>query len=66
VLGKEAKERIVPVGKYVRTTPLHYIEKARPVFHDTDCNHLFLTCSARVVTATRTDQESVYGEDTIR
>jgi len=41
VLGKGAKERIVPIGKHVRLTLLNYIEKVRET--PSECNYLFVT-----------------------
>ena len=40
VMGKDSKERIVPIGKYVQMTLWAYIDKVRPEPINTDCNNL--------------------------
>ena len=50
VMGKGAKERVVPIGKYVQMTLWSYIDKARPKPTSPDCNNLFLTCRGRPMT----------------
>ena len=42
VMGKGSKERIVPVGKFVRMTLWNYIERIRPRYDGSDNNYLFL------------------------
>ncbi len=43
VMGKGSKERIVPIGKFVRMTLWNYIERIRPRYSGSDNNYLFLT-----------------------
>jgi len=50
VTGKGDKERIVPVGKYVQTQLLYYIEKVRPQADGSDCNKLFLSRDGKPIT----------------
>jgi site-specific recombinase XerD len=50
VMGKGLKERIVPIGKYVRMTLWIYIEKVRPESTSLDCNNLFLSSNGKVIT----------------
>ena len=48
VMGKGAKERTVPIGQYVRTVLLNYLENVRP---QRKANHLFLSRAGKPVTA---------------
>jgi site-specific recombinase XerD len=50
VMGKGAKERIVPVGKHVRMVLFSYVDKIRPDPVDPDHNRLFLSSTGRPVT----------------
>jgi site-specific recombinase XerD len=50
-MGKGAKERIVPIGKYVQWTLWTYIDKVRPTPIDPECNSLFLSRSGKPITA---------------
>jgi site-specific recombinase XerD len=50
VMGKGAKERIVPVGKHVRMILFSYVDKIRPDPVDPDHNRLFLSSTGRPVT----------------
>jgi site-specific recombinase XerD len=50
VTGKGAKERIVPIGKYVQMIMWHYIDKVRPKDVDGDCENLFLSREGRPIT----------------
>lgn len=50
VMGKGAKERIVPIGKFVQMTIWHYIDKVRPRPFDNECDNLFLSRDARPIT----------------
>jgi len=50
VTGKGAKERIVPIGKFVQMTLWHYISHARPEPADSDYDNLFLSPSGRPIT----------------
>ena len=50
VLGKGCKERIVPIGKYVRMVLWSYIDKVRPDPINRDFNNLFLSLSGKPVT----------------
>ena len=47
VLGKGAKERMVPFGDYTRTTLYHYIKKGRPKLSGKNSDTVFLTCDGR-------------------
>ena len=49
VMGKGAKERMVPIGKFVRTTLLRYIDQARP--SPVGCDNLFLSRTGKPMTA---------------
>ena len=49
VMGKGAKERIVPIGKFVRMTLWHYIDKVRPKVAG-DCDELFLSKEGKPIT----------------
>ena len=50
ITGKGDKERIVPIGKFVRMELMHYIEKVRPQAYDGDCNNLFLSQGGKPIT----------------
>jgi len=50
VMGKGAKERIVPIGKFVQMRLLQYCEGIRPKFGNNDCDSLFLTCRGEPIT----------------
>jgi site-specific recombinase XerD len=48
--GKGDKERIVPIGKFVRMELMHYVEKIRPQAYGSDCNNLFLSQRGKPMT----------------
>ncbi len=50
ITGKGDKERIVPIGKFVRMEIMHYIEKVRPQAYGSDCNNLFLSQGSKPMT----------------
>jgi site-specific recombinase XerD len=50
VMGKGAKERIVPVGKYVCMELFNYIDKTRPKVASSDCDKLFLSSTGKAIT----------------
>ncbi|MFC1918286.1 tyrosine-type recombinase/integrase [Chloroflexota bacterium] len=50
VMGKGAKERLVPIGKYVQGTLWHYIDTIRPDPIGSNHNNLFLSHSGKRVT----------------
>jgi len=50
VMGKGAKERIVPIGKYVQMTLWSYIDKVRPEPATPDLNNLFLSSNGKAIT----------------
>jgi len=50
VMGKGAKERIVPIGKFVQMTLWHYIEKVKPKPAISDCDKLFVSRGGRPIT----------------
>jgi site-specific recombinase XerD len=50
VMGKGSKERIVPIGEYVRMTLWHYIDRVRPKPAITDCDNLFLSRDGKPIT----------------
>lgn len=50
VMGKGAKERIVPIGKFVQMTLWHYIDKARPQQTGGEYDNLFLSPDGRPIT----------------
>jgi len=50
VMGKGAKERIVPIGKYVQMLIWRYIDKVRPKPFDGDCENLFLSREGKPIT----------------
>jgi len=49
-MGKGAKERIVPIGKFVQMTIWNYIDKVRPEPISLDYNNLFLTQGGKPIT----------------
>ena len=51
VMGKGSKERIVPVGDFVKMTLWNYINRIRPEPSTPDCDKLFLSPSGRPITA---------------
>jgi len=50
VMGKGAKERIVPIGKHVRIVLFSYIDKLRLEPAASDCDYLFLSSTGRPIT----------------
>ncbi|MFC2068790.1 tyrosine-type recombinase/integrase [Chloroflexota bacterium] len=50
VMGKGAKERIVPIGKYVQMTLWSYIDKVRPEPAILGTNNLFLSSNGKAIT----------------
>lgn len=50
VMGKGAKERIVPIGKYVQSILRSYINENRPKPIDASCNKLFLSVGGKPIT----------------
>lgn len=50
VMGKGAKERIVPIGKYVRMILWSYIDKVRPIPASPNDSNLFLSSSGKPIT----------------
>jgi len=50
VLGKGAKERIVPIGMYCQQILRNYIDNVRPVTHDGNHDNLFLTAVGKPLT----------------
>lgn len=46
-MGKGSKERIVPIGKFVRMTLWNYIERIRPRYDGSDNNYLFLALGGK-------------------
>ena len=51
VMGKGSKERIVPIGDYVKMTLWTYINKVRPEPTVTGCDNLFLSTTGEPITA---------------
>lgn len=51
ITGKGDKERIAPLGDFVRMTLWNYIDRIRPEPATTDCDKLFLSPSGRPITA---------------
>jgi len=49
-MGKGAKERIVPIGKFTQMTLWQYIQKVRPAPGDSDCDNLFLSHTGKTIT----------------
>ena len=50
VMGKGSKERIVPIGKYVRRVLWDYIDRSRPKPASQDISNLFLTTDGKPIT----------------
>jgi site-specific recombinase XerD len=50
VTGKGDKERVVPIGRFVQTELMHYIEKVRSQVCIDGCNNLFLSQGGRPMT----------------
>ena len=50
VIGKGNKERIVPIGEFVRMTLWHYVTHIRPDHSDTQCDSLFLSRHGQAIT----------------
>lgn len=50
VMGKGAKERVVPIGKFVQMAIWHYIEKVRPKHSSNHCDKLFLSRNGKSIT----------------
>jgi len=51
VMGKGSKERIVPIGEYVKMTLWVYINKVRPEPTVAGCDNLFLSTTGEPITA---------------
>lgn len=51
VMGKGSKERIVPIGDYVKMTLWTYIDKVRPEPTIIGCDNLFLSPNGKPITA---------------
>ena len=51
VMGKGSKERIVPIGDYVKMTLWSYINKIRPEPTVAGCDNLFLSTTGEPITA---------------
>jgi site-specific recombinase XerD len=51
VMGKGAKERIVPIGKYVQRLIWRYVDEVRPKPSDGGCENLFLSREGKPITA---------------
>ncbi len=50
IMGKGSKERIVPIGKYVRRVLGDYIDRSRPKPASQDISNLFLTTDGKPIT----------------
>ncbi len=50
VMGKGAKERIVPIGRFVQRTLLRYCEDVRPILGNSNCDALFLSRMGEPIT----------------
>jgi site-specific recombinase XerD len=50
VMGKGVKERIVPIGRFVKMTLWQYIDRARPASAAGICDSLFLSASGKPIT----------------
>ena len=50
VIGKGDKERIVPIGEFVRVTLWHYVTHVRPDHSDSHCDSLFLSRHGQAIT----------------
>ena len=51
VMGKGSKERIVPVGDFVKLTLWNYLDRIRPEPATANCDKLFLSPSGKPITA---------------
>jgi len=51
VMGKGAKERIVPIGRYTQTVLSDYVRKVRPEPAGNGCDALFLSQHGTPITA---------------
>ncbi|MFC2013458.1 tyrosine-type recombinase/integrase [Chloroflexota bacterium] len=51
VMGKGDKERITPIGDFVKMTLWNYLDRIRPEPATADCEKLFLSPSGRPITA---------------
>ncbi len=51
VLGKGAKERVVPIGVYCQQTLRNYVDNVRPIPQNDECNGLFLTSTGKPITS---------------
>ena len=49
-MGKGAKERVVPIGKFVQIALWHYVHKLRPKPVDPECDNLFLSRDGKPIT----------------
>jgi site-specific recombinase XerD len=49
VMGKGSRERIVPIGKFVRLALLDYIERIRPALERNESDYLFLTSNGKLL-----------------
>ena len=47
VMGKGARERIVPIGKFVQMTLLNYVDRVRPVLGQAEVDYLFLSRNSK-------------------
>ncbi|MDP2744439.1 MAG: tyrosine-type recombinase/integrase [Dehalococcoidia bacterium] len=56
VMGKGAKERMVPIGKYASSTLANYIEKVRPSPADPGGDRLFLSPGGKPITPNSINQ----------
>ena len=50
VIGKGDKERIVPIGEFVRMTLWHYVTHVRPNHSNNQCDSLFLSHHGHAIT----------------
>ena len=50
VMGKGAKERVVPIGNHVQSILLNYINSVRPQPVDRECDKLFLSRNGKPIT----------------
>ena len=50
VMGKGAKERVVPIGKYTQMTLWSYIDKVRPESAIPNISNLFLSSNGKPIT----------------
>jgi len=51
ITGKGDKERIVPIGDFVKMTLWNYLDRIRPEPASTECDKLFLSPSGKPITA---------------